>query len=342
LENIELNNRVKEIHKESVVVLAHCDTPIFWGPKPPLTPLYFDLESWPEEMRLGKRTKFGHVDLPRLIEGGVSCPVFAICPTQVYKPERSIMRTLELFDAIIREIKSNSDKVVHATRVNDIVQAKLDGKVSVVVSIEGGEAIEGNLAVLRVLQQLGIRIFGLTHNNRNQIGDGVGERTQSGLTNFGFKSIKELNKLGVVIDVSHLNDEGFWDVIEASKDPIVATHSNTRAICNVPRNLSDKQIKAIAKNGGVVGVNFFAECIDPIHPTLDRILDHIDHMVNLVGVDYVGIGSDYDGMDVTPVGLKDVSEIPNITKGLIRRGYKTDDINKILGENFLRVFKEVF
>jgi membrane dipeptidase len=338
----EIADRVVDIHENSVVVLGHCDTVIFWGPRPPLTPLYFDLVPWPEEMRLGKRTNFGHIDLPRLIEGGVSCPVFAMCPTQIYKPERSLMRTIELLDAFYRELGCNSEKVILATRVDDIVKAKEKSKVSAVIAIEGGESIEGNLAALRMLHKLGVRIFGLTHNVRNQIGDGVGERTNSGLTNFGVQLIEELNNLGIVIDLSHLNDEGFWDVIEVSEDPIVATHSNSRAVCNIPRNLSDEQIAAIAKSGGVVGVNFLPESIDPESPTLERVLDHIDHMVELVGPEYVGIGSDFDGMDITPTGLKDVSEIPNLTKGLISRGYGDEDIIKILGGNFLRVFREVF
>ena len=331
-----------EIHERSIVVLTHIDTVIFWAPRPNVVPFYFDLVPWPEEMRLGKRTGFGHVDLPRLLEGGVNCPVFALAVTPNYMPERSLMRFMELLDAFYRELGENKERVVLATTADEVVKAKKDGRVSAMLAIEGGEAIEGNLAALRMLHRLGVRLFGLTHNYRNKIADGMGEaRTGSGLTEFGVELIGELNRLGIIVDVSHLSDPGFWDVVEVSKDPIIASHSNARGLCDHLRNLTDDQVKAVAEGGGVVGVNFYPEVVHEEEATLGRVLDHFDYLVDLVGADHVGIGSDYDGMRQPPVGLEDVSKMPNITRGLVSRGYSEDEIVKILGGNFLRVFREV-
>lgn len=253
-------------------------------------------------------------------------------------PERSLMRSMELLDAFYRELGENKERVVLATTAAEVVNAKKDGRVSAMLAIEGGEAIEGNLAALRMLHRLGVRLFGLTHNYRNKIADGMGEaRTGSGLTEFGVELIGELNRLGIIVDVSHLSDLGFWDVVEVSKDPIIASHSNARGLCDHLRNLTDDQVKAVAERGGVVGVNFYPEVVHE-EATLGRVLDHFDY---LVGADHVGIGSDYDGMRQPPAGLEDVSKMPNITRGLVSRGYSEDEIVKILGGNFLRVFKEV-
>jgi membrane dipeptidase len=334
--------RALEVHKKSIVVLTHIDTVIYWSPKPIYTPPYFDLKPWQEQMSLGKRTKFGHVDIPRMMEGGINCPVFAICVTTLYKPERALMRSMEMLDAYYNEITKNQDKILLALTTEEILKAKKDGKISSMLSIEGGESIEGNLAALRMIHKLGVRIFGLTHNNRNQIGDGIGEaRTRGGLTEFGVQLVEALNRLGIIVDVSHLSDNGFWDVIETSKAPIIASHSNSRKVCDISRNLTDDQIKALSESGGVVGINFWLPSIAENDPDLEKVLDHIDHISELVGVDYIGLGSDFDGFDSQLPGLEDASKIPNITRGLVKRGYSDNDINKILGANFLRVFKEV-
>jgi membrane dipeptidase len=337
----EEETKATEIHERSIVVLTHIDTVIFWAPRPNVVSFYFDLMSWPEKMQLGKRTNFGHVDLPRLLEGGVSCPVFALAVTPNYMPERSLMRSMELLDAFYRELGENREHVVLAITANEIVKAKKEGRISAMLAIEGGEAIEGNLAALRMLHRLGVRLFGLTHNYRNNIADGMDEtRTGSGLTEFGVELIGELNRMGIIVDVSHLSDPGFWDVVEISKDPIIASHSNARSLCDHLRNLTDDQVKAIAEGGGVVGVNFYPEIVHE-EATLGKVLDHFDYLDDLVGADHVGIGSDYDGMRQPPAGLEDVSKMPNITRGLVSRGYSEDEIVKVLGRNFLRVFRDV-
>lgn len=329
------------LHDKSIVVLAHCDSVIYWSPKPTLSQLYYPIVPWPEDRSLGQRSKFGHLDLPRMIEGKVNCCIFAIRVTRFYNPERCVKRALELFDSFYKEVDENSNKIALAVDYKDIVKVTSEHKVAAMLSIEGGEAIEGNLAVLRTFYKLGIRIFGLTHNDRNQIADGIGEGTKGGLTKFGFQVINELDRLGIVIDVSHLSDQGFWDVVGATKNPIIASHSNTRSVCNHSRNLTDDQIKSIAEKGGVIGINLAPETIDAMQPSLSKLVDHIDHISCITSTDTIGIGADFDGLEKLPLGIKDVSETPHITAELLNRGYSETDVKKILGDNFLRVFKKV-
>ena len=204
--------------------------------------------------------------------------------------------------------------------------------------------MDGDLGVLRILYRLGIRLITLTWNQRNQIADGAGEaRTGGGLTEFGVKVVAEMNHLGMLIDVSHLSEAGFWDVIKKSKEPIVASHSNCYSLCPHLRNLKDEQIKALADKGGVIGVTFVPDFLikENRKSTVEDVVRHIDYLVEKAGIDHVGLGSDFDGTVELPIGLKGADEIPNITKELLNQGYKEDDIKKILGGNFLRVFKDV-
>jgi membrane dipeptidase len=294
--------------------------------------------------KFGERSEQGHVDLPRLLESGVDLQVFAAYIQPEYKMERALHRALQLIDRFYQELHNHGDKMMLFSRVSDVREAKNAGKVSAMLSIEGGEAIEADLGILRMLHRLGIRAITLTWNERNQVADGAAEgRTKGGLTNFGIELVAEMNRIGMVVDVSHISDAGFFDVIETTTKPVIASHSNCRAICNHRRNLTDEMIKALANNGGVMGMNFAAEFVDERkdNATLERVLDHIDHVVAIAGVEHVGIGSDFDGIEITPKGLEDVTKIPYITEGLLKRGYKEDDVLKILGENFLHVFSEV-
>jgi membrane dipeptidase len=226
---------------------------------------------------------------------------------------------------------------------DDIYRAVKDHKIGALLSLEGGEPLSGDLGVLRMLYKLGVRSVTLTWNQRNDIADGVGERrTKGGLTSFGVQVVEEMNRLGMLIDASHMSDEGFYDLISATKRPIVASHSNCRSLCDHPRNLTDDQIKAIATNGGVIGMVFSPDFIDKEKDkqSVDRLLDHVDHITDIVGVEHIGIGSDFDGFPGIPKGLEDVTKMPNITKGLVARGYSERDVRKILGENYLEVFKK--
>lgn len=321
--------KAKQIHQKATVFDGHCDT---------------ILEVINHKRSLGSRTLVGHLDIPRMKEGGVDVQFFAVFIEDIYKPDRSLKRTLQLIDCFYKEIEKNQDDISLVTNYNQIEEVNRAGKIAAILSIEGGEALEGDLGVLRVLYKLGVRLLTLTWNQRNQIADGIGEsRTGSGLTEFGLKVIDEMNRLGMLIDVSHLSETGFWDVIKRSKAPIVASHSNCYALCPHLRNLKDEQIKALADKGGVIGITFVPNFLtqEKRKTTVEDVVKHIDYLVEKVGIDYIGLGSDFDGTGSLPLGLEGVDKVPNITKGLLDRGYKEKDIKKILGENFLRVFKEV-
>ena len=321
--------KAKQIHQRATVFDGHCDT---------------ILEVMNHKRTLEKKSTTGHLDIPRMQEGGVDVQFFAVFIEDIYKPDRSLKRTLQLIDCFYKEIEKNQNDISVVTNFNQIKEANNTGKIAAILSIEGGEALEGDLGVLRVLYKLGVRLLTLTWNQRNQIADGISEsRTGSGLTEFGLKVIDEMNDLRMLIDVSHLSETGFWDVVKRSKAPIVASHSNCYALCPHLRNLKDEQIKALADKGGVIGITFVPNFLtqEKRKTTVEDVVKHIDYLVGKVGVDYIGLGSDFDGTGSLPLGLEGVDKVPNITKGLLYRGYKEKDIKKILGENFLRVFKEV-
>lgn len=182
----------------------------------------------------------------------------------------------------------------------------------------------------------------MTWNGRNELADGVGEsETEGGLTRFGRAVVQEMNRLGMVVDASHLSEAGFWDVLEVSNQPVITSHANSRCICNHRRNLTDEQIRALAARGGVIGLTFYPDFIHPDQPSLEKLLDHMDHIISLAGVDCIGLGSDFDGIDQVTSGLEDISRLPAITEGRWRRGYREEEIAKILGGNFLRVLQQV-
>ena len=321
--------KAKQIHQKAIIFDGHCDT---------------ILEVMNHKRSLEKKSTTGHLDIPRMKEGGVDVQFFAIFIEDIYKPERSLKRTLQLIDCFYKEIEKNQDDISLVTNYNQIEEVNRAGKIAAILSIEGGEALEGDLGALRVLYKLGVRLLTLTWNQRNQIADGIWEsRTGSGLTEFGIKVIDEMNDLGMLIDVSHLLETGFWDVVKRSKTPIVASHSNCYALCPHLRNLKDEQIKALVDKGGVIGITFVPDFLtqEKRKTIVKDVVTHIDYLVEKAGIDCVGLGSDFDGTDDLPLGLEGVDKIPNITKELLDRGYKEREIEKILGGNFLRVFKEV-
>ena len=319
--------RAVELHQASLVFDGHCDT---------------ILRVVDGECRLGERSDTGHVDLPRLREGGVGAQVFACC---VGGPaaEQPLVSFLRMADALHVEIEANPSDLVFALRAGDVAQAHQDGKIACILSMEGADPLEGDLAILRSAYRLGLRNLGLVWSGRNELGSAVfGEGIDEvGLSDFGRAVVRESNRLGIMVDVSHLNEAGFWDVIDITEQPVVASHSNARKLHDHPRNLWDEQIQAIAEAGGLVGVVFTFLTEDRTTATLDDVLDQIDYMVGLVGPDHVGLGSDFDGIKHTPAGLEDVSRMPAITRGLLERGYGEEDIARILGGNWLRVFREV-
>jgi membrane dipeptidase len=331
----ELLDEAKAIHKESIIIDGHCDTilqmlPRMWGPDR-------------EPRSILVRSDRGHVDLPRLMEAHVTCQFFAVYTEPIYKPLKATARALEMMAAFYEEVEKSEGKIIIVNNSKEIYEAKRSGKLAALISMEGGEPIQHNPIILRMFHKLGLRALSLTWNERNMLADGVGEsRAQSKLTELGLKALEEAKKLKILIDVSHLSDSCFWDLVENFKNPIIASHSNARAICNHRRNLTDEQLKAIAERDGVVGVNFSPSFIvSEGKATIEDLIKHIDHMANVIGVKYVGLGSDYDGISSTPIGLEDVSKLPNLTAKLLEHGYSKEDVKKILGENFLRVISGV-
>ncbi|MDA8233258.1 MAG: dipeptidase [Clostridia bacterium] len=323
-----LKERAHRLHFKSLVVDAHCDTLL--------------------DIAYGKRnfnyhSEIGHLDLPRMRIGGIKVQFMAAFIESEYKPERSLKRALQLLDFAHGEIAANPNELTLVTSPQDLIRLQQEHRIGIVLSIEGGEALAEDLGVLRCLHRLGVRSIGLTWNQRNSLADGVGEGPKAGgLSGLGRQVVKEMNKLGMLIDVSHLAEKGFWDVLEESSQPVIASHSNCQAICPHPRNLTDNQIKALAQKGGVMGMNFAPAFIHIEDADLEKLLNHVDHITQLVGPQHVGLGSDFDGIEETPKGLEDVTKLPALTLGLVRRGYSEEDIAAMLGGNFYRVMMEVF
>jgi len=370
----ELMEKAKKIHEEAIVIDTHTDTPlrILRG------------------FKLGKRQETGHLDFIRMKEGGLDAVFFAVYVPNDIDTLNPSKRAMRLLDAIYEEVEENKTLAKIAFTPDDIKRISQTGKRAVLIGIENGSPVESDLGLLRNYFRMGVRYITLTHMSNNYICDSSTDKEPrwNGLSDFGKEMVQEMNRIGMIIDVSHISDEAFWDVIELSKSPVIASHSCCKAICDVPRNLSDEMIKALAENGGVLQINFYAGFLDPHYgkvsqrlwdelrdklnkiakeiedpkklneerrklyfeirkelrkvpvPTIDVMIDHIDHIVKLVGIDYVGLGSDFDGISVAPVGIDDVSDLPLITYHLLKRGYTKKEIHKILGGNFLRVFEE--
>ena len=276
------------------------------------------------------------INLPKMCEGGIDAAFFAVDVTRAWK--NHLAYALDAFGFFEAEVAAHSDQIIIAKSAEDIRQAKADGKLAAILVIENSEGVERSLNILRMLHRIGVRSIGLTHNPNTWAAAGnAEEQSGGGLTQFGVQLVKEMNRLGMLVDVSHISERGFWDVLEVTERPVIASHSNSKAMCDHPRNLSDTQIKRMAENRGVIGVTFVPSFIDSNTPTLSRLLEHIDHIVNLVGVDHVGIGSDFDGGGDL---LVDATAFPQITEGLLERGYSEAAVRQILGENHLRLLTE--
>lgn len=288
-----------------------------------------------------KKNDKGHIDLIRLEEGMVHLQVFATFVEPEFMRKDAAAKTLKMIDKLYQAIEK-SDRIKLILSGDDIDEAKNKNKLGALLSIEGGEAIEGDLSLLRMFYRLGVRAMTLTWSLRNDLGDGILGSDNYGITAFGKDVIKEMNRLGMIVDVSHINERGFWDVIDICEKPLIASHSDCKALCNHPRNLSDEQIKAIADKGGVIGINFCPNFLrDDGNASVEDVLDHIEHIVNLVGVEHVGFGSDFDGIEKTPFGLDDASCFPKILDGLKKKGFKDDEIDLISHGNFERLIKEI-
>ena len=333
----------------------------------------------------------GNTDFPRLVESGMTAEFMSAWVDAPYadRAGASFARAMQHIETIHAFVDRHPDRLLFATTAADVRRAKAEGKIAILIGVEGGHAIEGSLDRLRDLHARGARYLTLTWNNGNAwAGSSIGEgntRT-GGLTPFGRDVVREMNRLGVLVDLSHVSDSTFYDAIGVSTVPVIASHSSARALSDVPRNLTDDQLRAIARNGGVVNVNFYSRFIDSryragiehveetvrqaraaaraagedsasaakrisamrdslaaaIPPTpFSVLIDHIDHIAKVAGVDHVGLGSDFDGVSALPVGMEDVTRLPRIAQALLDRGYSEDDVKKILGGNMLRVMTRV-
>jgi membrane dipeptidase len=269
--------------------------------------------------------------------------MFALCVSPACCGTEAARKTFKLIDRYYHEIESNKDLITHCNSFKDILTTFESGKICSVLSVEGGEALLGEISALRVLYRLGVRSLCLTHNARNEIADGASfSSTGGGLTPFGKEVVKEMNRLGMIIDISHIAEKGFYDVAELSQKPIIASHSDVKALCDHVRNLTDRQILTIKEKQGVIGVNYYSKFLtDKGTGTIKDIINHIEYIASLAGIDHVGLGSDFDGIDMWPSDMAGVEHINGIFNELAKLNYTDDEISKIAGGNFMRIAEQI-
>jgi membrane dipeptidase len=377
-----LRRRAERLHRSSIVVDTHNDI------TSPLLDDGFDLGMHGDDPNGKIKT---HTDIRRMKAGGLGAEFFAIYVGKEYVGKTAAegggpaRRAMDVIDVVNEQVRRHPDALAKASSAADIRRIHRQGKIAVLMGIEGGHAIEDSLHALHIFYALGVRYMTLTHTNTNDWADSEGDvanpsvKHHNGLTDFGKKVVLEMNRLGMMVDISHVADKTFYDVIATTRAPIIASHSSCRAIAPNTRNMTDDMLRAVGKNGGVVMVNFYDGFLDPrkaeralkertltdeltrkypgdpkrvqeevgewrkqnaLPPTpLSLLIDHIDHIAKVAGIDHVGLGSDFDGVPLTglPEGMNDISKLPNITYELMKRGYSNQDIKKVLGENLLRV-----
>lgn len=275
------------------------------------------------------------LNLEQLMKFKTPVQFFAIWLNKKYYAD-AYAETVKRIEYYYKQAEKNKEIFAHANGYNDIVRNKKNGKISGMLSIEGGEALEGKIENLYTLYHMGVRSMTLTWNYKNEIGSGAGETT-GGITDFGRMVIGEMEKLGMLVDVSHLNDKSFWHVAKIAEKPFIASHSNSRKITNIRRNLTDAQMKAIAQSGGVIGINLCPIFLsNKNYANSDDVIRHIDYMIRVVGVDHIGFGCDFDGIDDTPRDITNISCIHKVIYALDKK-YGSAVVRKIAEENFLRV-----
>jgi membrane dipeptidase len=370
-----------QIHNSALIVDTHADTPqrfLDGG---------FDIgDTDPHDL--------GHISLDKARAGNLDAEFFSIWVEPSYKGQYA-HRAVDLIDSVYEQAARHPDQMMMAFSVADIERAHKQKKLAALMGIEGGHAIENDMRLLRAFYHLGVRYMTLTWSNTNEWADSSGDIDDpkvdhhNGLTDFGKQVVLEMNRLGMMVDISHVADKTFYDAIATTKAPVIASHSSARALTDAPRNMTDDMLRAVAKNNGVVQVNFFSGFDDqdywnatkamakerdaaiaafiekhkqegkPVtyveydqidrewaaripRPPLKSLIDHIDHIAKVAGVDHVGLGSDFDGVSgATPTGIDSAADLPKITQALLDRGYSADDSHKILGGNLLRVFRDV-
>jgi len=328
------------------------------------------------------------ISVPKMRQGHLCAEFFSIWVDVGWPEQDLIHRALDLIDVVYEQVGRHSDVLGMATTADEIVRLHLQGKFAILLGVEGGHIIQDDLRALDIYYRLGVRYMTLTHTANTEWADSSGDKPQwNGLTDFGKQVVERMNRLGMMVDISHVSDKTFYDTLAATQAPVIASHSSCRALCDVPRNMTDDMIRALAKNGGVMDINFYPGFLSPefaaaykkvapqIHadesaaekqyandrkrlaeesrniwaryasqfpaPSYTTIADHIDRAVQVAGIDHVGLGSDFDGIDSAPKGMEDVSKLPDLVRELARRGYSEEDLKKILGGNLLRVMRQV-
>ncbi|MFO0914429.1 MAG: dipeptidase [Pirellulales bacterium] len=360
-----------ELHRQSLVFDGHNDLP--WAMRERGKSSFSVLD-------IAQPQPVLHTDIPRLKQGNVGAQFWSVfVPVDSAQRGRALLDTLEQIDLVYAMIERYPDVFCLALTSDDVERCRREGKIASLMGVEGGHCIENSLNVLRQLYQRGARYMTLTHSATLDWADASTDKARhDGLTPFGEEVVREMNRLGMLVDISHVSPATMHDVLDITRAPVIFSHSSARAIADHPRNVPDDVLRRVTGNGGVVMVNFFPGFVVPAaaknwaqrrdletqlseqgvskdeikrqvdawqaaHP-LDRgtiydVADHIDHIVKVAGIDHVGLGSDYDGIDWTPVQLEDVATYPRLTQVLLDRGYQPDDIRKILGENVLRVLR---
>ncbi|MFY9643534.1 MAG: dipeptidase [Terriglobales bacterium] len=373
--------KARELQDSAIVIDTHADTPQRFLDE------NFDIGSTDPNDR-------GHISLDKAKAGNLGAEFFSIWVEPEANRGHFARRTLDLIDSVYEQAARHPDRMMMAFSVADIERAHREHKLAALLGIEGGHSIENDIRVLRDFYRLGVRYMTLSWSNTNEFADSSGDIDDpkvvhhNGLTDGGKQIVLEMNRLGMLVDISHVADKTFYDAIAISKAPVIASHSSARALTNHPRNMTDDMLRAVAKNGGVVQVNFYNAFIDDNYrkasdaqakdraaavkanadrlraegktatyidddrierewtakiprPPLSALIDHIDHIAKIAGIDHVGLGSDFDGVNgATPEGIDSAADLPKITQALLDRGYSSDDIRKILGANLLRVFRE--
>ena len=377
-----ISAKARQIQESAIIVDTHADTPQRFLDEG------YDIGSTdPNDP--------GHISLDKARRGNLGAEFFSIWVEPESNKGQYAKHTFDLIDSVYEQAARHPDRMMMAFSVADIERAHRERKLAACMGIEGGHSIENDMHLLRDYYRLGVRYMTLSWSNTNEWADSSGDiddpkvQRHNGLTDFGKQVVTEMNRLGMMVDISHVADKTFWDAIAITKAPVIASHSSARALVDAPRNMTDDMLRAVAKNGGVVQVNFFNGFDDenfrkamlaqqkdqaaaiqtyiddlkargkPVNyvevdrmerewmakiprPPLSALIDHIDHIAKVAGVDHVGLGSDFDGVSgATPAGIDSAADLPKITQALLDRGYSAEDIRKILGGNLMRVFKDV-